>query len=133
MQLGVPKFILQPLVENAIKHGQMGVIEGGLITIEARVEAEARLVIAVSDNGRGMDGETLRRIEARLDDPGAETTEDSYSIGLSNVHQRLRILFGEPYGMSIESEPGVRTVVTIAMPAMRKEEMEAYVQSDHRG
>ena len=133
MQLGVPKFILQPLVENAIKHGQMGVIEGGLITIEARLEAEARLVIAVSDNGRGMDEETLRRIEARLDDPGAEATEDSYSIGLSNVHQRLRILFGEPYGMSIESEPGVRTVVTIAMPAMRKEEMETYVQSNHRG
>ena len=132
MQLGVPKFILQPLVENAIKHGQMGVIEGGLITIEARVEEEARLVIAVADNGRGMDEETLRRIEARLDDPGMET-EDSYSIGLSNVHQRLRILFGEPYGMSIQSEPGVRTVVTIAMPAMRKEEMETYVQSNHRG
>lgn len=132
LQLGVPKFILQPLVENAIKHGQMGVIEGGLITIEARVEEEARLVIAVADNGRGMDEETLRRIEARLDDPGMET-EDSYSIGLSNVHQRLRILFGEPYGMSIQSEPGVHTVVTIAMPAMRKEEMETYVQSNHRG
>jgi two-component system sensor histidine kinase YesM len=132
LQLGVPKFILQPLVENAIKHGQMGVIEGGLITIEARVEEEARLVIAVADNGRGMDEEALRRIEARLDDPGMET-EDSYSIGLSNVHQRLRILFGEPYGMSIQSEPGVRTVVTIAMPAMRKEEMETYVQSNHRG
>jgi two-component system sensor histidine kinase YesM len=96
------------------------------------VEEEARLVIAVADNGRGMDEEALRRIEARLDDPGMET-EDSYSIGLSNVHQRLRILFGEPYGMSIQSEPGVRTVVTIAMPAMRKEEMETYLQSNHRG
>ena len=132
LHLGVPKFILQPLVENAIKHGQMGVVKGGLITIEARVEEEARLVIAVADNGRGMDEETLRRIGTRLDAPGMET-EDSYSIGLSNVHQRLRILFGEPYGMAVESEPGVRTVVKVTMPAMRKEEMESYVQSDHRG
>ena len=132
MQLGVPKFILQPVVENAIKHGQMGVVSGGLITIRARVDGEGQLLITVTDNGRGMDIETLRRTTAGLDDPGAEP-EDSYSIGLSNVHQRLRILFGEPYGMSIESEPGVRTVVTIAMPAMRKEEMETYVQSDHRG
>lgn len=132
LQLGVPKFILQPVVENAIKHGQMGVVEGGLITIEARVDEDARLVISVSDNGRGMDADALCRIRAGLDDPGAEA-EDSYGIGLSNVHQRLRILFGEPYGLSVDSEPGVRTAVMMTMPAMRKEEMEAYVQSDHRG
>ena len=132
LQLGVPKFILQPLVENAIKHGQIGVNPGGLITICARVDDGGSLKIAVADNGRGMDAQTLNRIAAGLDDPGAEP-EDSYSIGLSNVHQRLRILFGEPYGLSIESEPGVSTVVTIAMPAMRKEEMESHVQSNHRG
>ena len=132
LQLGVPKFILQPLVENAIKHGQMGVNPGGLITIRARVDEGGSLKIAVADNGRGIDAQTLNRIAAGLDDPGAEP-EDSYSIGLSNVHQRLRILFGEPYGLSIESEPGVSTVVTIAMPAMRKEEMESHVQSNYRG
>ena len=134
MTLGVPRFILQPLVENAIKHGQMGVSEGGVITIGAEERDDGTLVIAVADNGRGMDAETVRRIEVRLDQPEAEPEPgDQTSIGLSNVHQRLRILFGEPYGLKIESEPGVRTVIRIVMPARRKEELEHYVQSDHRG
>ena len=133
MALGVPKFILQPLVENAIKHGQMGVSDGGIISISAREEPEGVLVIAVEDNGHGMDAETMQRIVGRLDQPEAEGEDDHYSIGLSNVHQRIRILFGEPYGLTIESEPGVRTVVSIVMPARRKEELEEYVQSNHRG
>ena len=132
MTLGVPKFILQPLVENAIRHGQKGVSSGGIISIAAREEPEGRLVIAVEDNGHGMDTETVRRIVGQLDQPESEA-EDHYSIGLSNVHQRIRILFGEPYGLTIESRPGVRTVVSIIMPARRKEELEEYVQSNHRG
>ena len=134
LPLGVPKFILQPLVENAIRHGQMGVSSGGVISIVAREEAGEKLVLAVEDNGRGMDAETVRRIVSQLDRPEAEAEhEDHYSIGLSNVHQRIRILFGEPYGLSIESEPGVRTVVSITMPAKSKEDLEKYVQSNHRG
>ena len=89
-------------------------------------------MITVEDNGHGMDEATVRRITERLDQPEAEG-DDHYSIGLSNVHQRIRILFGEPYGLTIESEPGVRTAVIIRMPAKGKEELEAYVQSDHRG
>jgi two-component system sensor histidine kinase YesM len=139
LSLGVPKFILQPLVENAIKHGQKGVTSGGIISISARIsEREEKddqggtLEITVEDNGHGMDEETVRRITERLDQPEAET-DDHYSIGLSNVHRRIRILFGEPYGLTIGSEPGVRTTVRILMPARRKEELEAYVQSNHRG
>ena len=88
--------------------------------------------LRIGDNGRGMDDETVRRIMEKLDQPETET-DDHYSIGLSNVHQRIRILFGEPYGLTIRSEPGVRTTVRILMPARRKEELEAYVQSNHRG
>lgn len=132
LSLGVPKFILQPLVENAIKHGQKGVSSGGIISITAREEPEGTLAIRVEDNGHGMDAETVRRITERLGRTDTEH-EDHYSIGLSNVHQRIRILFGEPYGLTIESEPGVRTVVSILMPARRKEELETYVQGDHRG
>ena len=132
LSLGVPKFILQPLVENAIKHGQKGVSSGGIISITAREEPEGTLAIRVEDNGHGMDAETVRRITERLGRTDTER-EDHYSIGLSNVHQRIRILFGEPYGLTIESEPGVRTVVSILMPARRKEELETYVQGDHRG
>jgi len=161
LMLGVPKFILQPLVENAIKHGQKGVSSGGIITISARLGEngeknsefriqnselqeensafteengirEETLEILVEDNGHGMDEETVRRITERLGQP--ETEEgDHYSIGLSNVHQRIRILFGEPYGLTIRSEPGVRTTIRILMPARSKEELEAYVQSNHRG
>ena len=132
LTLGVPKLILQPLVENAIKHGQRGVSSGGIISIAAREDPEGMLVIAVEDNGHGMDEETVRRITEGLDRPENEA-DDQYSIGLSNVHQRIRILFGEPYGLTIESVPNVKTVVSIRMPAMRKEELEAHVQSDHRG
>ena len=132
MALGVPKFILQPLVENAIRHGQKGVSSGGIISVSARQEPEGRLVIAVEDNGCGMDEEKVRRITGLLDQPENEA-EDHYSIGLSNVHQRIRILFGEPYGLTIESQSGVRTVVSIIMPARKKEELEEYVQSNHRG
>ncbi len=132
LDLGVPKFILQPLVENAIKHGQKGVSSGGIISITAREEPQGTLVIAVEDNGHGMDAQTVRRIVGQLDTPEAEPA-DQYSIGLSNVHQRVRILFGEPYGLTIESEPGVKTVVSIVMPARSREELEAYVQSNHRG
>jgi sensor histidine kinase YesM len=128
----VPKFILQPLVENAIKHGQRGVSSGGIISITAREAPEGTLMIAVEDNGHGMDAEQVRRIREGLDRPETET-DDHYSIGLSNVHQRIRILFGDAYGLDIQSEPEVKTVVSIRMPARRKEELEAYVQSDHRG
>ena len=147
MTLGVPKFILQPLVENAIKHGQKGVSSGGIIAISARLGKhgdgnsafneesgirEDMLEITVEDNGHGMDEETVRRITARLEQPETEN-DDHYSIGLSNVHQRIRILFGEPYGLTIRSEPGVRTTIRILMPARSKEELENYVQSNHRG
>ena len=132
LALGVPRFILQPLVENAIKHGQRGVSSGGIISITARQEEEGILVITVEDNGHGMDAETVRRVTERLDQPEAEG-DDHYSIGLSNVHQRIRLLFGEPYGLEIESEPEVRTRVSIRMPARGKEDLEAYVQSGHRG
>ena len=130
--LGVPRFILQPLVENAIKHGQKGVSSGGIISVTAREEPEGTLRITVADNGRGMDEETVRQVLERLDQPETEG-EDHYSIGLSNVHQRIRILFGEPYGLTIESRPGSGTAVSILMPARRKEELETYVQSNHRG
>jgi two-component system sensor histidine kinase YesM len=130
--LGVPRFILQPLVENAIKHGQKGISSGGIISVTAREEPEGTLRITVADNGRGMDEETVRQVLERLDQPETEG-EDHYSIGLSNVHQRIRILFGELYGLTIESRPGDGTAVSILMPARRKEELETYVQSDHRG
>ena len=132
LALGVPKFILQPLVENAIKHGQRGVSSGGIISISAREEPAGILVINVEDNGHGMDEETVQRVVARLDQSGTEE-DDHYSIGLSNVHQRIRLLFGEDYGLRIESSPGVKTVVSIRMPARGKEELKAYVQSNHRG
>ena len=132
LELGVPKLILQPLVENAVKHGRMGAASGGIISVSARKGPGDELVIAVEDNGHGMDGETVRRVTERLDQPESEDA-DLCSIGLSNVHRRIRILFGEPYGLSIESTPGVKTVVSIRMPARSREELEASGQRDHRG
>ena len=119
-------------MEIAIKHGQRGVSSGGIIRITAREEPEETLVITVSDNGHGMDGETVRQITEQLEQ--AETKEDDhYRIGMSKVHQRIRILFGEPYGLTIESKPGTGTAVMIRIPARGKEALEEYVQGNHRG
>lgn len=102
----VPKLFLQPLIENAILHGFKDMEEGGLIEIEGARRGD-ELVFAVCDNGGGIPPETLLTI---LDD------ERCGRIGLQNVHRRIRLMYGEAYGLSIESAPGRGTRVTVRLP-----------------
>lgn len=131
LALGVPKLILQPLVENAISHGLSGMISGGVIRIAAALGSDAVLILTVSDNGRGMDEDAIRRITAGLDRPEAEL-DDQYNIGLCNVHQRIRILFGEGYGLSVKGQKNRGATIEIRMPAMSKEELSRHVHSGNR-
>ena len=101
----VPSMILQPLVENCIKHGLSGKVEGGTIRIRA-YRSEARLHLLVEDDGIGIPEEKL----ATLLDRG---------IGINNVHERLKVLFGNEYRMWIESQPGNGTRVQIEVPELR--------------
>lgn len=107
----VPKLILQPIVENAILHGAEPMKHGGEIRITARME-EGSLMVRVEDDGRGMDEETLKQCRAAVMSGDAGTD----SIGMRNVHRRIRLHFGEAYGMVIESRLHEGTAVILKMP-----------------
>ena len=128
-KLGLLKLTLQPIVENAIQHGLGEKLAGGLIRIEGFVR-EGKLVLRVSDNGKGMDAAKVAEITAGL--PIIQEGGIQASIGLCNVHQRSCILFGEGNGLKITSVLGEGTQIEISLPAMSKEEMTRYVQGAHR-
>ncbi|MBB6730030.1 cache domain-containing sensor histidine kinase [Cohnella zeiphila] len=113
----VPGFILQPLVENAIMHG-LEISKGhGRI----RIGAERRgtdIRISVEDNGIGMDPAFARELLASDRErryPGLN------GIGVRHVHERIRVLYGEPYGMSFDTAPGAGTTIILTMPYRREE------------
>ena len=127
-KLGVPKLILQPLVENAIQHGLNGKGSNGLIEIKASLNND-KLILTVSDNGEGMDNSKVCEVIRVLNENPGEA--DLHNIGLSNVHQRISILFGDGYGLGILSELEAGTKITLTIPALCKEEMERYVQGSN--
>ena len=120
--LGVvlPFLALQPLVENAVRHG-VAARGGGTISIVARDEG-TDCVIAVEDDGVGMDPELLRSgaIDA-LDATSTEPTEETSGarVGLTNVDHRLRAAFGNNYGLVVETGVGAGTKVTMRVPKFR--------------
>ncbi len=100
----VPKLILQPLVENAIFHGLEPVKETGKITINI-TERKSLLIIEVRDNGVGMDS-------------SLENSKRKFNrIGLQNVNERIKILFGSSYGLSIDGKIGVGTLIRVVLPS----------------
>jgi len=129
MRLGVLKLSLQPIVENAIQHGMGEKTSGGHIVIDGRIQ-DQKLILRVTDNGKGMDAARIEEIRATL--TKEYSASEPGNIGLCNVHQRNSILFGEGYGIRIESSVGHGTQVELTFPVMSKEEMESYVQGIHR-
>ena len=112
----VPKFALQPLVENAIVHGIEQRPEGGRVEIHAvAVDGGSTLEIRVHDNGVGMEPALLADITAREQQVRAR-------IGIRNIHERIRASAGDGYGLHIESEAGKGTTVTVRLPANGCEE-----------
>ena len=112
----VPFLALQPLVENAVRHGLAG-RGGGLVEIVARDEG-SDCVITVEDNGAGMDPEILRTGQAdALADSGSDG--QSAHVGLTNVDHRLRAAFGNDYGLVVETALGAGTKVVMRVPKFR--------------
>ncbi|MEK0312310.1 cache domain-containing sensor histidine kinase [Cohnella sp. 56] len=118
----VPKMILQPIVENAVKYGLEPLSRPGELRIYS-VEAGCSLSIVVEDNGIGMDADTLARLRQALavaDDrraaPQQEDAAGRRGVGLANVHRRIVLMFGEAYGLTVDSEPGRGTVITVSFP-----------------
>ncbi|MEU8800608.1 histidine kinase [Spirillospora sp. NPDC048819] len=114
LPVAVPFLCLQPLVENAVRHGLQDRSEPGVITIVAE-DAGSDCVISVEDDGIGMDPDDVRRLlagEVRpLTDDG-----DAAGIGLANVDDRLRQVYGDEYGLAVETGPGAGTKVTVRVP-----------------
>ena len=109
----IPKLTLQPIVENAVTHGIEEIAEDTVIELTAS-ECEAFFTISVTDHGKGMAPPELAALRQRL---AGEISEGSDAgIGLKNVHDRIAMAFGEDYGLSIDSEQGLRTSVTIRLP-----------------
>lgn len=116
LDLLVPNFILQPVVENSIFHGIIPQNTQGSITISAKKENED-LLVEVKDDGKGMTDEDKNSIFAE------KTADNSFvHIGLNNVNQRIKLNYGEKYGVSIHSEIGVGTTVVISLPVIKKGE-----------
>lgn len=116
-QCRVLPLILQPLVENAIFHGLEARDGSDMIVVTSEIE-KGDLLVTVSDDGAGMDAETLERVCARISDWSRGTVAQSDSIGLANVHRRIRLNYGEPYGISISSVLNIGTTVTVRLPAL---------------
>ncbi|MDU4962485.1 MAG: sensor histidine kinase [Sporomusaceae bacterium] len=113
LELPVVKFSLQPLLENCLLHGRWPDGRPLAILIDADCQ-ERDLIIRVVDNGVGMDAVRLEELRVSLQkaDPGPAVG----SIGLRNLHRRIVNLFGEHYGLALESGPGAGTAVTIRLP-----------------
>jgi two-component system LytT family sensor kinase len=105
LDMQVPSMLLQPLVENSIRHGLSGKLDGGVIRLGCHAE-NGRIRLAVEDDGVGIP-------EARL------ATLLEQGIGVSNVNERLKVLFGNDYRMYVDSRPDGGTHIEIEIPELQ--------------
>lgn len=110
----IPNLILQPIVENAIIHGLEPIESGGMLYIKTE-EDDNILIIAIRDTGCGMSEAQCKKIIDSLDGQ-----IESSHIGLKNVHQRLKLLYGEEFGIEIDSKENEGTTVFVKIPYMEK-------------
>jgi len=101
----VPSMLLQPLIENSIKHGLSPKVEGGSIYLRSRL-TDSRLIIEVEDDGVGMGGTQLEE----------SSTWTGMGIGMANISERLQVLYGDTARMTIDSHEGKGTLVRIRLP-----------------
>lgn len=120
----LPKLTLQPLVENAILHGLDPKLEGGSILIHVDA-TDKSLIITVSDDGVGMDAATLRALREKLRSGKSEASsgQDAGHVGIAvaNINLRLKVLWGDEYGIVVNSTKGLGTDVELTMPLVRRQ------------
>ncbi|MDD2956936.1 MAG: histidine kinase [Lachnospiraceae bacterium] len=125
----IPALLLQPLAENAIIHGIEHMKDDAVIVVgvsrEERFQRDC-LVIRVSDNGAGMDEETMEKLDR------IPQEEKVIHYGIQSVKKRIQICYGEPYGVFVESSLGHGTTFTVVIPAGRDENQLADVPGGER-
>lgn len=110
----VPILALQPIVENAVKHGLSKKTDGGKLILKAH-EVDSQVVIEVEDTGVGMGEETLRKLFQKSADNLPEENAHA-GIGLSNIHERMERRYGNQFKMKLRSAPNAGTTVTVTLP-----------------
>lgn len=109
----VPKLVIQPMVENSINHGY---VQGQEFKLRIEIKAvNDQLIIIIEDNGAGIPKGQLKQIRSNL----KTLKEDYRHVGIMNSHKRIRLLFGEPYGIKISSEENVGTKIVMTLKAVR--------------
>ena len=121
LQDQLPRICLQPIVENAITHGLRNVRRKDKKLKISTAHEDGLLVICIEDNGTGMDAEEMNHLLEKNDPKRVET---GVSIGILNVNARLKRVFGEAYGILIDSRIGEGTKVFIRVPISKKQEQE---------
>ena len=112
------RFLLQPIVENAVQHGL--VKNGRPGTLEVCVsERGGDLEISIGDDGVGMTEEELEILRARLLE-STDQRENVSNIGVWNISQRIRLSYGEPYGITVQSKPGMGSIFILRLPMITK-------------
>ncbi|MGG1633827.1 histidine kinase [Paenibacillus sp. NRS-1760] len=126
LEIEVLKMSLQPIVENAVKHAWTGVEESkSKILIDVIEDEDAGIIIRLRDNGMGIEAARLERLNDMIhtDNSNGISSEkeagkgkQAFGIGLRNVHQRIRLYYGKPYGLQVYSREGQFTEVVITLP-----------------
>ncbi len=119
LNLASLKLMLQPLVENAIYHGMEFMDGDGEILVKAELK-DGGLCFTIADNGLGI---TEKQVEGRLTGETKSSSGKGSGIGVKNVNERIRLYFGEGYGLTILSEPDEGTAIKIRLPAVSYKEL----------
>jgi two-component system LytT family sensor kinase len=117
----VPSMLLQPLIENSIKHGLEPRIGGGVVTLRSKILSDGRLLLEVEDDGIGMDADydaSPVSNEAARAVVGNGSGSGAGGIGMRNVRERMEVLYGNQAEVEIVSRPGRGTKVTLVMPVL---------------
>ncbi len=117
LKIRIPRLLLQPIVENSIIHGFEGNNRDNRIKLEGRYEKEC-FIIEIADNGKGIDSELLHQIMNNRKLPG-DKRKMFGSIGIKNVDERIKLNFGDKYGVEIHNGKNGGTLVTLKLPAER--------------
>ena len=113
MEYQCPKIMIQPILENAIYHGMENAFDDGEIVLSVREKGDD-ICIEVIDNGEGMTNEQIKQILAHA--PVVSSGNKGSGVGVYNVDHRIKLLYGEKYGISIDSELDEGTAVRILIP-----------------
>ncbi|GAE28837.1 sensor histidine kinase [Halalkalibacter hemicellulosilyticus] len=111
----LPVLTLQPIVENAFVHGFASSVDHWVLDISVQVVFD-EVEIMITDNGKGLNEEKLQQVKERLRNSNQRPLDQQDSIGVTNVDSRIKLLFGQEFGVEIESSEDIGTSITIRIP-----------------